>query len=148
MSAEDGRLGELVAEVAAAYFSSTHVNPADIPAVLAQIAAGLSAISRPLSAEPARAEAAPPETAKATKAQIRKSITPEALISFEDGKSYKMLRRHLNLRGLTPDLYREKWGLPPDYPMTAARYSETRQALAKKIGLGRKPGTRQAQAKG
>ena len=74
--------------------------------------------------------------ARTTPAQIRKSITPEGLISFEDGKAYKTLKRHLTALGLTPEGYREKWGLPRDYPMVAASYSETRSALARSAGLG------------
>jgi predicted transcriptional regulator len=69
-------------------------------------------------------------------AQIRKSITHEALISFEDGKPYKTLKRHLTGLGLTPETYRAKWGLPGDYPLVAASYSERRSALARSIGLG------------
>jgi predicted transcriptional regulator len=74
-----------------------------------------------------------------TPAQIRKSIRPDVLVSFEDGKPYRTLKRHLTRFGLTPDSYRAKWGLPPDYPMTAPSYSETRRALAVERGLGRKP---------
>ncbi|WP_246693323.1 MucR family transcriptional regulator [Methylobacterium sp. WL2] len=79
---------------------------------------------------------AAPVADKLTPAQIRKSITPDALISFEDGKSYKTLRRHLTIRGLSPEAYREKWGLPRDYPMTAVSYSEQRSKLALALGLG------------
>ncbi|GEP00549.1 MucR family transcriptional regulator [Methylobacterium haplocladii] len=93
----------------------------------------------------APAAPAEPETQKATASEIRKSVTPDALVSFEDGKSYKTLRRHLTLRGLSPDGYRAKWGLPADYPMTAANYSAQRSALAKSIGLGQ-PGARADQA--
>ena len=74
--------------------------------------------------------------AKASAYEIRRSITREALISFEDGKPYKTLRRHLSLRGLTPAAYRAKWGLPPDYPMTSPGYSEQRSQLARSLGLG------------
>ena len=77
-----------------------------------------------------------PEKTRATPAQIRKSVTPDALISFIDGKPYKTLRRHLTLRGLTPEQYRAKWGLAPDYPMTSASYSEQRSELARALGLG------------
>jgi predicted transcriptional regulator len=72
-------------------------------------------------------------------ARIRQSIKPDYLVSFEDGRSYKMLTRHLRLRDLTPSQYRSKWGLPSDYPMTAPSYSAKRSALAKAAGLGRKP---------
>ena len=68
--------------------------------------------------------------------KIRKSIKPDALISFEDGKAYKTLKRHLSRRGLTVEAYKAKWGLPSDYPMTAASYSATRSAMAKSLGLG------------
>lgn len=79
---------------------------------------------------------APTGTAKLTAAEIRKSITPDHLISFEDGKRYKTLRRHLTLRGLTPEQYRTKHGLPADYPMTSATYSAQRSELARALGLG------------
>jgi len=67
---------------------------------------------------------------------VKKSITPDHLISLEDGKRYKSLRRHLSTRGLTPEQYREKWGLPRDYPMVAPNYSKQRSELAKSAGLG------------
>jgi predicted transcriptional regulator len=70
-------------------------------------------------------------------AQIRRSITPAALISFEDGKSYQILRGHLTARGLTPEKYKAKWGLPADYPMVAANISARRSESAKARGLGR-----------
>ena len=74
-----------------------------------------------------------------TKAQIRRSVTPDAIISFEDGRGYKLLRRHLASHNLTPAAYCSKWGLPSDYPMAAPAYSAERSVLAKARGLGRKP---------
>lgn len=71
-----------------------------------------------------------------TPAEIRKSIKNDVLVSFEDGKPYKMLRRHLTKKGLTPEQYREKHGLPADYPMVAPAYTEQRRNIAKKVGLG------------
>lgn len=140
MSGDNESLRELVADVSAAYFSNSHVNPSDIPLVIAQIAASLSAVGLATSAAPAsEAEA---ERPKATAAQIRKSVTPDALISFEDGKSYKTLKRHLTLKGLTPADYRDRWGLPKDYPMTAPSYSARRSELARSLGLGKKPGAK------
>lgn len=68
---------------------------------------------------------------------IRKSVTPDAIICLEDGKSFKSLKRHLTKLGMTPDEYRAKWGLPSDYPMIAPAYAEARSALAKSIGLGK-----------
>jgi predicted transcriptional regulator len=134
--AEDNdKLRELVAEVAAAYFSNSHVGVSDIPNVVNQIAASLSGVGGPAGeAEPAEAPAAAP--ARLTPAQVRKSITEDGLISFEDGRRYKTLKRHLAVRGLTPAEYREKWGLPRDYPLVAASYSAKRSALAKTLGLG------------
>ena len=75
---------------------------------------------------------------KATAAEIRRSIRPDALISFEDGKSYKALKRHLTTRGLTVDQYRAKWGLPNNYPTVLPAYSRARSELAKAAGLGQK----------
>lgn len=137
LSDESLSLRDLVAEVVAAYFSNSHVNANDIPYVISQIASGLIAVGG-LAGEsgPASSEGTAP--AKATAAQIRKSVTPDALISFEDGKSYKTLKRHLTLRGLAPADYRERWGLPHDYPMTAPSYSARRSELARSLGLGRK----------
>ena len=130
-------LRELVAEVAAAYFSNAHVPAGEIPAVISEIAKALSAVGES-AAEAAAPEAVEPAQVKATPAQVRKSITPNALISFETGKSFRTLKRHLSVLGLTPAEYREKWGLPKDYPMVAPDYSAQRSAMAKSLGLGRK----------
>jgi predicted transcriptional regulator len=129
---EDIDLRKLVADVAAAYFSNSHVTPSEIPTVINHIAGSLSTVGA------AAAEEAPEEPAASnlTPAQIRKSITRDAIISFEDNKPYKTLRRHLAVRGLTPEQYREKWGLPKDYPMVAPSYSEARSSMAKALGLG------------
>ena len=140
MSGENDNLRDLVADVSAAYFSNSHVNPSDIPQVIAQIAASLAAVGQ---GEAAAADAAAEsERTKATPAQVRKSITADALISFEDGKFYKTLKRHLTLKGLTPADYRDRWGLPKDYPMTAPSYSAKRSELARSLGLGKKAGAR------
>jgi predicted transcriptional regulator len=119
----------LTAEVVSAYVSNNPVRPAGLPELLSSVHAALSGLSHG-----GATAAAPVE--KLTPAQIRKTITHDALISFEDGKPYKTLRRHLTLRGLTPEAYRAKWGLPRDYPMTAVGYSEVRSAMAKSLGLG------------
>lgn len=149
MDEDSGRLQELVAEVAAAYFSNSHVTAADIPNVIQQIAASLSQVGTPSSAgtsvsSPNEANAQTPALAKPSRGQIQRSITPEALVSFEDGRGYKTLKRHLSVRGLTPQQYREKWGLPVDYPMTAPAYSELRSQTAKALGLGQRTGRRRA----
>ncbi len=137
MPGDDNNLRDLVAEVSAAYFSNSHVNPADIPQVISQIAASLAAVGTAQADAPSGADSAA-ERARPSAAQIRKSVTNDALVSFEDGKSYKTLKRHLTLKGLTPADYRERWGLPRDYPMTAPSYSARRSELARSLGLGKK----------
>ena len=139
MAEEISDLRELVATVAAAYFSNSHVTPGDIPTVIGQIASSLASVS---DGAPEPEPEPEPAKRKLTPAQIRKSITPAALISFEDGRPYKTLRRHLTVRGLSPEEYREKWSLPRDYPMVSADYSSSRSALAKSLGLGQKGGAR------
>jgi predicted transcriptional regulator len=143
MAESDGALRQLVAQVAAAYFSNSHVNPSEIPHVVSQIAASLGGVGGAAGPEAGEGGAAAP---KLTRAQVRKSISPEALVSFEDNKPYKTLRRHLATRGLTPEQYREKWGLPADYPMVAPNYSAARSQLAKSLGLGQRG--QQARRKG
>ncbi|CAN7639951.1 MucR family transcriptional regulator [Phenylobacterium sp. LjRoot219] len=123
-----------MADVAAAYFSNSHVTPTDIQTVINQIASSLSAVGTTPAVEASSPEA--PEQIQLTPAQVRKSITRDALISFEDNKPYKTLRRHLAVRGLSAEQYREKWGLPKDYPMVAPSYSEARSKMAKALGLG------------
>jgi predicted transcriptional regulator len=113
---------EQTVDIVTAYVSNNSVPVSGVHAALT----GLGAPSA--SAEP-RAE-------KLTAAQIRKSITPDALISFLDGKPYKTLKRHLSGNGMTIQEYRERFGLPGDYPSTAANYSAQRSALAKSLGLG------------
>jgi predicted transcriptional regulator len=125
-------LQKIVADVAAAYLANSRVTPAEIPNVIKQIASSILTVGAPESAASPETE----EPAKATRSQIRRSITYNALISLEDNKPYKTLRRHLAAKGLTPDQYRGKWGLPRDYPMVAPSYSEARSRLAKARGLG------------
>jgi predicted transcriptional regulator len=124
-------LQEMTAGIVCGYVEKNRVAPNDLPALIASIYASLSGIDLP--AEP---EIEAPK--KLTPAMIRKSITPDALISFEDGRPSRMLKRHLSVLGLTPQGYREKWGLPIDYPVTAPSYSAARSALAKAAGLGGK----------
>ncbi|HKR88802.1 MAG TPA: MucR family transcriptional regulator [Phenylobacterium sp.] len=132
-------LQQIIGQVAAAYFNNNHVTPVEIPVVISNIAASLASVG----AAPAALEAPSQELEqpKLTASQIRKSITQDKLISFEDGKGYKTLRRHLAAKGLTPDDYRSKWGLPKDYPMVAPAYSEARSSMAKARGFGSRPAT-------
>ena len=120
---------ELTSDIISAYVANNSVPVSELPGLIAQVHTSLNSLGQAkTSGEPA--------VEKPTPAQIRKSVTHEALISFEDGKSYKTLRRHLTGRGLTPEAYREKYGLPRDYPMVAPSYSEQRSELAKSAGLG------------
>jgi predicted transcriptional regulator len=143
MSEKSDRLRELVSDVAAAYFSNTHVAPTEISGVLDQIAARLGAIGGaffPASAEgpgAAHEHGISTPAPRPTAAQIRQSVKPDGIISFEDGRSYKTLRRHLSRLGLTPGQYRQKWGLPTDYPMVAPNLSAVRSELARNMRLGR-----------
>jgi len=121
---------QLAADIVAAYVANNSVPVASLGELITNVhnaVAGLGQASGQPSADAVE---------KATPAQIRKSITPDALISFEDGKPYKTLRRHLTIRGLTPEAYRAKHGLPADYPMTSAAYSAQRSELARSLGLG------------
>ncbi|TXN68957.1 MucR family transcriptional regulator [Methylobacterium sp. WL18] len=127
----------LTANIVTAYVSNNHVQVSNLPKLLASVYAAVEAAAQGYGSAPAVAEG-PVE--KPSAAEIRRSVGRDALISFEDGKPYKTLKRHLTGRGLTPEGYREKWGLPRDYPMVAPDYAERRSALAKAIGLGRPSG--------
>lgn len=120
----------LTAEIVASYVgANTHVNAAEIPNIIRQIRAALMEdVSAPT-------ETAPEQT-KVTGSQSRKSITPDALISFVDNKPYKTLKRHLSRHGMTMEDYRQRFGLPSDYPSVAPNYSAARSEMAKKLGLG------------
>ncbi|MFN4011623.1 MAG: MucR family transcriptional regulator [Pannonibacter sp.] len=122
----------LTASIVAAYVSRNNVQPAELPHVIAITHAALIGLgsSAVIAAEPL-VPAVP----------IRRSVTPDAIICLEDGRAFKTLKRHLSTSyGLTPEQYRARWGLPADYPMVAPNYAESRSALAKSIGLGRRAG--------
>ena len=119
----------VAADIVSAYVSHNVVPVSGLPDLIASVHA---AVARLGPAHPAEADG----PKKATPAQIKKSISPDTLVSFEDGQPYKTLRRHLGLRGLTPEAYRAKWGLPVDYPMVSSAYSSRRSALARTLGLG------------
>ena len=122
----------LAADIVCAYVSNNSVPVTELPTLLGSVHAALNGLAA------GAAVAAPAETVeKPTPAQIRKSITPDALISFIDGKSYKTLKRHLAAHGLDPHSYRQRYGLPTDYPLVAPSYAAQRSELARAIGLGR-----------
>jgi predicted transcriptional regulator len=128
----------LTAEIVAAHVSNNPVSLADLPALIQEVYRTLSSVGQAPAAQPERPQPAVP---------VKKSITPGYLICLEDGKKLKMLKRHLKTSyNLTPEQYRERWGLAPDYPMVAPDYAKHRSSLAKKIGLGTKPRGRPARS--
>ncbi len=122
---------ELTAGIVAAYVTNNSVSANDLPALIQQVHKALT--------EASLGPQAPVEAAPVPAVSVKKSVTPDYLISLEDGRQYKSLKRHLTTRGMTPAEYRAKWNLPKDYPMVAANYSAQRSSLAKTLGLGRKP---------
>ncbi|WP_283205824.1 MucR family transcriptional regulator [Methylobacterium cerastii] len=125
----------MASELVAAYVSNNRVSVTELPGLIGSVHAALNGITSGTGVAGTKAPAE--EIEKPTAAQIRKSIRPDGLVSFIDGKAYKTLKRHLTKHGLDPHSYRAKFGLPDDYPTTAASYSAARSALAKNIGLGR-----------
>lgn len=122
----------LTAEIVCAYLgASTHVKADDIPQIIKSVRQALVEKEPPVEAT-----ASDGETDKPTKAQIRKSVTPDALISFVDGKPYKTLKRHLARHGMDMASYKDRYGLPSDYPSVAANYSASRSEMSKALGLG------------
>jgi predicted transcriptional regulator len=119
----------LAADIVAAYVSNNSVPVAELPTLLTSVYFALSGLGQGGASEA-------PAREKLTPAQIRKSVTPDAIVSFIDGKPYKTLKRHLSGNGMTFEEYRERFGLPRDYPSTAPSYSAQRSALAKSLGLG------------
>ena len=125
----------LTAEITAAYLgNSSHVKPDEISGIIASIRSALAESSTPPMAESPAADAGP--APKMHGATVKKSITPDALISFVDNKPYKTLKRHLARHGHDMRSYREAYGLPSDYPSVAPNYSAARSEMARKLGLG------------
>ena len=125
-----GELVALTADIVSAYVSSNDTRTDELPSLISAVHGALSSAGQPAIAEaPTKREPAVP---------IKKSITPDHLISLLDGRKYKSLKRHLSTQGFTPESYRAEFGLPSDYPMVAASYSAQRSSLAKSLGLGRR----------
>jgi predicted transcriptional regulator len=120
---------ELTADIVSAYVSNNAVTAGDIPALIGQIHAALTRLgggSADISVEQLKPAVA-----------VKRSVTPDHIVCLEDGKKFKSLKRHLRTQyNMTPEQYREKWGLPPDYPMVAPNYAAARSELAKQMGLG------------
>jgi predicted transcriptional regulator len=134
--AED--MKNLTARIVAAYVENHRLEPAQVPELIGSTYKALSTIADP-QVEPH----APPDAAA-----IRRSITPTGLISFEDGKRYQTLKRHLAKHGLTPQQYRDKWGLPGGYPLVAPNFSKARSEQARRTGLGSRPAKALSRAPG
>jgi predicted transcriptional regulator len=131
ISAEE--LLRMTTEVAAAYVSNNAVPAGQLSDVIRTIHVSLIGLNQP--------GAGAPQTPPTPAVAVKKSVTPDYIICLEDGKKLKMLKRHLrSTYNMTPDEYRAKWSLPPDYPMVAPNYAAQRSAFAKKIGLGRTAG--------
>jgi predicted transcriptional regulator len=124
-----GAFIKLTADIVSAYVSNNSVPSADLPALIGQVHSALSRVSSGQS-EPS---SEPPKPA----ISVKKSITPDHIVCLEDGKKFKSLKRHLRTQyNMTPEQYREKWGLAADYPMVAPNYAAARSHLAKQMGLG------------
>jgi len=123
----------MAVDVVAAYVSNNEVSTGQIPDVIHSVFNSLSGLEGAPSDD--KAEAQKPAV------PVRKSVNPDFIVCLEDGKKLKMLKRHLRTTyNMTPEEYRAKWNLPPDYPMVAPNYARQRSEFAKKIGLGRKAG--------
>ena len=126
-------LTELAGDIVAAYVSNNSVPIAELPNLIQSVHNAVRGLT---SGSALGAEATAPEADKPSAAQIRKSVRDDGIVSFIDGKAYKTLKRHLTANGHDPHSYRDRYGLPADYPMVAPSYAEQRSALAKAIGLG------------
>ncbi|HPG22087.1 MAG TPA: MucR family transcriptional regulator [Amaricoccus sp.] len=129
-----GELLALTAEIVSSHVANNSVVQSDMPDLIQSVFSKLSDLASGEDAASVELSPAVP---------VKKSITDDYIVCLEDGKKLKMLKRHLmTAYGMTPEDYRAKWGLKPDYPMVAPNYALKRQELAKKIGLGRKPGSK------
>ncbi len=127
------KITNLTAKIIAAYVANNTVTVSDLPNAINAVRGALAGLGEP-SAPSQAAEKPTPAV------PIRKSVTSDYIVCLEDGKKLKMLKRHLrSTYNMSPDEYRARWSLPPDYPMVAPNYASARSEMAKSIGLGRKP---------
>lgn len=131
--AETATLIQITSEIVAAYVSKSHVRTAELPELISTIHAALSG----MGAAPA---AAPKAVSLVPAVPIKKSVTDEYIISLEDGRKFKSIKRYLSILGMTPEQYRAKWSLPYDYPIVAPAYAKVRSELALARGLARRSG--------
>lgn len=130
---ENNELVEFTTQIVSAYVSNNTVVVTDLPSLINDVHAALSRASSNI-AQPVKEDLKPAVA-------VKKSLTPEYIICLEDGKKFKSLKRHLRTHyNMSPEEYREKWGLEPNYPMVAPKYAEARSNLAKKMGLGQRKG--------
>ena len=135
MSNNEVELTSLTADVVAAYVAHNVISADKLPDFIGSVYSALSKASTN-AVEPVKVELIPA-------IPVKKSVTHEYIICLEDGKKFKSLKRHLKTRyDLTPEEYREKWGLPRDYPMVAPAYAAARSNLAKSMGLGQRNGAK------
>jgi len=126
-------ISEMTADIVAAYVSHNQVTPDNIAGLIVEVHKALT--------QAPQTAAQPTTQTQEPSVPIKRSITKDHIVCLEDGKQFKSMKRHLrNEHGITPEQYREKWSLPRDYPMVAPNYAEARSALARSMGLGRKPG--------
>lgn len=129
----------LTSDIVAAHVSNNNVDVEDVPALITNVYGALSGLGQ---------DEDPVEERPDPAVSIRASVKPDYIVCLEDGKKLKMLKRYLRTNyDMTPEEYRARWDLPSDYPMVAPNYSERRKELAKKIGLGRKPGQKRGRKK-
>lgn len=128
--AEPSNSIELAAEIVAAFVANNSLPTVELPALIHSVHAALARLAS------GQVNTAPLVEKQEPAVSVRKSLTPDFLVCLDDGKKFKSLRRHLRTLGMTPDQYRVKWSLPPDYPMVAPNYAAVRSEMAKRIGLG------------
>ena len=128
LDASSGTIMEFASDIVSAYVSNNSIQSGELPSLIKDVHATLASLANGDLSTDAKTPAVP----------IKKSITDDFLICLEDGKKFKSLKRHLRSKyGLSPEEYREKWGLPFDYPMVAPSYARKRSELAKEMGLGK-----------
>jgi predicted transcriptional regulator len=139
-TASANNLTELTADIVSAYVAKNHVQANDLANLINTVHSALCNVGQPQDAAPEKPQAP---------MSWKKAIKPDYITSFEDGKQYRSMKRHLGRYGLTPQQYREKWGLPKDFPMVAPNYSAVRSEMARRLGLGTKgPAARNAKKGG
>jgi predicted transcriptional regulator len=135
MSNSEELLTGLTAEIVSAYVANNAVQAGNLPELIASVHSAVMGLGAPSAPEPPTPAVNP-----------KRSVFPDYIVSLEDGRKFKSMKRHVGLLGLTPDEYRAKWGLPRDYPMVAPNYAAARSELAKKAGFGRKAAPKKAKA--